>query len=94
MRARPSDGLVLFEGKQAALSDDHEWCFVAVLPIRFQRGGGGEHVRQLGGALFAYSAARLDCPQKSQAENTGKTLCGSWLNTRFSASVKALDILY
>ena len=92
MRARPSDGLDLFEGKQAALSDDHEWCFVAVLPIRFQRGG-GEHVRQLGGALFAYSAARLDYPQKSQVENIGKTLYGSWLNTRFSASVKALDIL-
>ncbi len=90
MRARPSDGLVLFEGEQAALSDVNDWCFVAVLPIRFQR---GEHVRQLGGALFAYSAAGLDCPQKFQAVNTGKTPYGSWLNTRFSASVKALDIL-
>jgi len=59
----------------------------------FRGGGGGEHVRHLGGALFTYSAARLDCPQKSQAENIGKTLYGSWLNTRFSASVKALDIL-
>ncbi len=93
MRARPSDGLVLFERKQAALPDDHEWCCVAVLPVRFQRGGGGEHVRHLGGALFTYSAARLDCPQKSQAENTGKTLYGSLLNTRFTVSVKALDIL-